>query len=315
MSETDDLQDILKDSTRLIRAGQAAEAATLLAAVPESERTELVAMLLGTAHFQAGNLGEAQNVFEWMTRRFPLEVDAWVNLGCVLSRQEEFRKAVDVLRRAVQRNKRCAEAWYNLGIAQKGLKSDTMAISAYKEALRLRPDFADAMMNLGRIYLERNSLQQAQKCFLDVLKIRPGYKRAEAHLEKVRSQQQQRRKTASPFGRLVDLEQLEKSTAGNPEQRRQVSAAVRQAERDLCREVSRGVRAVAREIATQLDPLLRDQLHGVERLLIDADARIRDNSAVQDLQTTTRKLRNGHETITAALARVRSHLAESEALK
>lgn len=304
MSDDDAMSQLMRQARRLLRDRAPAEAVALLQQIANADRGETHWLLLGTALFQAGELARAQEAFEAMTRSFPFAVEGWVNLGCVLSRQGDFRKSAEVLRRAVQKNKRCAEAWYNLGIAQKGLKSDSMAVSAYKEALRINPELTDALMNLGRIYLERNSLMLAQKCFQDVLKLRPEHKRAQAHLREVQAAQKELKREESPFGRLVDVAELENSDAST--QRRQISAVERLEERELCREVTRGVRVVAREMAQLLDPDLRDQLHGLERLLVDDDARSRNNSIVSDISVSLQRLREGRQVINAALGRVRS---------
>ncbi len=304
MSDAAAISELSQQARRFLRNRAPAEAAALLRQIAKADRNEGHWLLLGTALFQAGELAEAQEAFDAMTQSFPFAVEGWVNLGCVLSRQGEFRKAADVLRRAVQKNKRCAEAWYNLGIAQKGLNSDSMAISAYKEALRINPEFTDALMNLGRIYLERSSLMLAQKCFQDVLKLRPDYKRAQVHLQEVQNAQKKLKSEESPFGRLVDVDRLANSEAST--QRRQIGDVERQEERELCREVSRGVRVVAREMAQLLNPDLRDQLHGLERLLVDDDARSRNNSIVTDLGESMRRLSEGREAINNALGRIRS---------
>ena len=106
----------------------------------------------------------------------------------------------------------------------------TMAISAYKEALKLNPRMADAHINLGRIYADSGNLSQAQKSFLEVLKIDPASKKAQMLLESVQVSLKASKKTESPFGRLVDIEELDRRLVNSAP--RGLSVGQRQQERE-----------------------------------------------------------------------------------
>ena len=86
----------------------------------------------------------------------------------------DHRKSTEVLRRALQRDRKCAEAYYNMGIAHRAMQMNTMAISAYKEALKLAPEMIDAHINLGNIYMDMKNIGLALQCFQAALRNRAG---------------------------------------------------------------------------------------------------------------------------------------------
>ena len=136
----------------------------------------------------------------------PMEPRHYTNLGAIYNRTGEFDKAVDVLRKAIQRDKRSAEAYYNLGIAQRKLKQWQMALSAYREAARLNPKMAEAYQNMGNVYVDLANLPMAIMQFKKALEIRPDFDRARQALEKAQSTANSAKEAVNPFGRLVDLQ-------------------------------------------------------------------------------------------------------------
>ena len=134
----------------------------------------------------------------------PTESRNYTNLGAVYNRMGEYSKAVDVLRKAIQFDKRCAEAYYNLGIAQRKLKQWQLAISAYREATRLNPKMAEAYQNLGNVYIDTANVPMAIMNFKKALEIKPDFEKARKGLEKAEAADQQAKQAINPFGRLVD---------------------------------------------------------------------------------------------------------------
>ncbi len=155
----------------------------------------------------------ARQTYEEITRINPGNIKAWVNQGAALNRMGEYKKAVEVLRRTLQKDRKCAEAYYNMGIAQKAMNLNTMAISAYKEAIKLKPDLVEAHLNLGNIYVDMKNMGLALQCFQTALKHDPNSKKARASLENASVNQKTLRKATSPFGRLVDIAALDKQNA------------------------------------------------------------------------------------------------------
>jgi tetratricopeptide (TPR) repeat protein len=144
--------------------------------------------------------------FVKLTLLQPMEARHYTNLGAIYNRTGDFAKAVDVLRKAIQRDKRSAEAYYNLGIAQRKLKQHQMAISAYREAARLNPKMAEAHQNLGNVYLDMNNLPMAIMSFKKALEINPNFEKARSALSKAEAASNSAKEAVNPFGRLVNAQ-------------------------------------------------------------------------------------------------------------
>ncbi|MCA9012974.1 MAG: tetratricopeptide repeat protein, partial [Planctomycetaceae bacterium] len=127
-------------SRQLIKSQKYEEACRQLQELLKDDPQDESALeLLGMANFFLKRLEHARDCFERLTQLNPSLTNAWVNLGAVLNRLGEHKKSTEVLRRALQKDRKCAEAYYNMGIAQRAMHMNTMAISAYREALKLAP--------------------------------------------------------------------------------------------------------------------------------------------------------------------------------
>lgn len=161
---------------------------------------------LATCAYVSGDLPTAVAEYLKLTQLQPMESRYLTNLGAIHNRLGEHLKACDFLRKAIQRNKKCAESYYNLGIAQRKLKQNSMAVSAYKEAIRLSPTMVEAHQNLGNVYVDMGNLQMAIASFKKALEINPNFDKARAGLEKAEEQLAQAKNKNSAIGRLNAME-------------------------------------------------------------------------------------------------------------
>ncbi len=279
----------LRESRELIRAQKYAEACHHLQKLLEEDPKEEDALeLLGMTNFFQQKLEPARECFERLTQLNPAHTKAWVNLGAILNRMGEYKKATDVLRRALQRDRKCAEAYYNMGIAHRALQMNTMAISAYKEAIKLTPSMVDAHINLGNIYMDMKNVGLALQCFQAALRHEPGSAKAKKCLETAQSTQKTSRKEASPFGRLVDVadlarqQQLMKS--------RVLDSATRLAGRESIQKQSKIMRTTAREMIAALEGTLPQQLHRLKIAILHVDEHLDATDLLQQLETSIQEL-------------------------
>ncbi|MFO1001383.1 MAG: tetratricopeptide repeat protein [Planctomycetaceae bacterium] len=297
----------LKLSRDLFREKRFAEAAEILQIMLEQDPKDEVALeMLGMARFYNKELQAAREVFERHTKVNSGHTQAWVNLGAVLNRLGEFRKAVEALRRALQKDRKCAEAYYNMGIAQRGQNLNTMAISAYKEAIKLKPDLIEAHLNLGNIYVDMKNMGLALQCFQAAVRLDPNSKKARSSLEKAQMTQQNARRVVSPFGRLVDVKELDRQNVDTGP--RELDAASRKAERELVQEVTRKVRAGGKEMLPLLEETLHAQLHRLERIVVQTENRFSSAENVESFSQTLGDLQRLRSVIKEGLAEIREHL-------
>ena len=71
---------------------------------------------LATACFLFNDLDSAAYHFKEVTRLDPLRPGAYINLGAVYNRLEEYDEAVQTLRRGIQLDPHRSEGYYNLGL-------------------------------------------------------------------------------------------------------------------------------------------------------------------------------------------------------
>jgi tetratricopeptide (TPR) repeat protein len=163
---------------------------------------------LATACYMGKEFEEAARHFNRVTQLKPRDAKAFVNLGALYNQIQEHQKAGDILRKAIHRDGKSAEAYYNLGIAQKNLGQNAMAVNAYRECVRLKPEMAEAHLNLANLYVDQKNHKKGVEHYEKSLEARPGFGSAQRGLKRVQQLQEQSKREFSPFGRLVDTDEL-----------------------------------------------------------------------------------------------------------
>lgn len=218
---------------------------------------------LATAAFISQNYARAIELFRRVLQLDPRRAQPLVNIGAVHNRQGEHLQATKVLRQALAKDRKCAEAYYNLGIAHKGLNQLSMAVSAYREVIRLSPEMPEAYQNLANVYLEMGNVQQAIVNYRRALELKPDFERARRGLEKAQNSVAAAKQSASPFGRLVRIDenkvaQEEAPTrALSPQERFEDRLSVHGCSKDL----ERIAAAALNQIRDELEPALRSLAH------------------------------------------------------
>ncbi|QDT37909.1 tetratricopeptide repeat protein [Stratiformator vulcanicus] len=266
MAEDPTNDDRFKQARRLIRKGKYGPAIELVwLLVAEYPLDADLQESLASAYFMAGDFSAALRHFERVTKLAPhASGKALVNMGAVYNRTGDHRKAVEVLRRGIAREKRSAEGFYNLGFAHRKLGQNAMAINAYKEAVKVNPEFAEAFQNLGNLYLEMKNFQQARMQFERALSIRPDFKKAKNGLAESERESNAARREYSPFGRLVDPAKAKKTSKKNV---KEMSSAQRCRDRADLHDLASELEETTRRFTTALRDELEPALYGLERLI------------------------------------------------
>lgn len=311
MSQPHAVTTSLQQVRELFRGRKYAEAIELLQKLLEADpKDDDILEMLGMAFFYSKQYEAARDTFDRLTKANPLHQNAWTNLGATLNRLGEYKKAIEALRRAVQRDRKCAEGYYNMGIAQKAMNMNTMAISAYKEAIKLKPDLIEAHLNLGNIYAEMKNMGLALQCFQNALKHDPNSAKAKAALEKAQLNQKTARKVASPFGRLVNVNELDKQLrATGP---RVLEPVTRNEERELVQNVTKTIRHSAKDLVPILEETLQAQLHRLQRAVLQTELRLASTEHLEEFTQTVDELQRLKSTVSEGLAEIRQHLTNIE---
>ncbi|MEZ6062731.1 MAG: tetratricopeptide repeat protein [Planctomycetaceae bacterium] len=301
----------LRQARKLIRAKQYPEAvAFLTAALTETVGDRQLLELLGTTHFLAGSHEDARAAFEKLTRADPMYAGGWVNLGAVCNVLGDFRRATEVLRKAIQRDRHCASAYYNLGIAQKGMQQPDMAISAYREAVKLDASLAEAWLNLGNLYMDTSKFKAAVDAFSKGLQASPNSAKLKHRLTKAEESMAGTRRVDPPFGRLVNEEELAKRQARS--RRRDLDAATRNHEREEIRAIVKELRHNVRPIVPLLDETLHRELHLLHLAVVEKDTRGESPAAYDAMQQTIQDLDAYRAKMVEVTGEIRAHLKRTD---
>jgi tetratricopeptide (TPR) repeat protein len=264
MSATAVPESLLQQARKCLRQGDLRQAEQLYEQAVAQDSGHIGAHEgLATAAFMSQNYTRAIELYRRVLQLDPRRAQPLVNIGAVHNRQGEFLQATKTLRQALAKDRKCAEAYYNLGIAHKGLNQLSMAVSAYREVIRLSPEMAEAYQNLANVYFEMGNTQQAIVNYRRALELRPDFDRARRGLDKAQNTAAAAKQSASPFGRLVRIEDNtapkheEPTRALSPQERFEDRLAVHGCAKDL----ERSAAAVLNLIRDDLEPALRGLAH------------------------------------------------------
>ena len=155
-----------------------------------------------------------------MTRFDPQRAGAYINLGAVCNRLEQYDEAIPYLRRGIQLDMNRAEGYYNLGLVYRRKGQLDMAIQAYREAVRVNPRMADAHFNIANIYLEQSQFRLAIAHYRLALELRPNWEKAHRGLKQSEHGLGQLEEETAPAGeeQIPQLQpQARKAAALDPE--------------------------------------------------------------------------------------------------
>ena len=127
---------------------------------------------------QAGNLAEAQRLYQQVLQSQPLHADALHLQGVLTYQLGRLDLAEELIQRAI-RVKPTAGYFGNLGLVAAAAGRNGAAIVAYRQAIELHPDFAEAHNNLANILRLTGRISEAITAYRRAIACRPDF--AEAH--------------------------------------------------------------------------------------------------------------------------------------
>jgi tetratricopeptide (TPR) repeat protein len=160
---------------------------------------------VATVCFMMNDLESAAYHFKEVIRLDPTRAGAFVNLGAVYNRMEQFDDAIQILRRSIQVDPKRAEGYYNLGLVYKKMGQGNLALQSYLEATRINPRMVDAQYNLANLYVELGRYNLAIVHYKQVLQLRPNWDKALAGLAQAEEAQNAQRQTDTPVEAAPEL--------------------------------------------------------------------------------------------------------------
>ena len=134
------------------------------------------------AHHAAGDLARAEAGYLAVLSLAPRQADALHLLGVLRDQQGQHKKAVALIRQALEQAPGEAAFHGNLGTALLSLGREADAEAAYRTAVSLDPSYAEGHYNLANLLRRRGDASAARAAFAAALGLQPGHLRARNNL-------------------------------------------------------------------------------------------------------------------------------------
>lgn len=273
-----------------------------------AENVDSIEAHLGMAAvaYQESDFAETVSHYLKLTLLQPTESRNYTNLGAVYNGMGEYSKAVEMLRKAIQYDKRSAESYYNLGVAQRNLKQSQLAISAYREAIRLNPKMAEAFQNLANLYIDTGNLPMAIMNYKKALEIRPDFEKARKGLEKAESANNSAKHAVNPFGRLVDVQSQQVNTT--PIVSKEMTDAERYDDRHEIKQLTDEIERISKEALEFLKQKLEPAILELQRTMMEGSkAQIPLVDVADEYESATKEWAELRKSLKRKVLELRAH--------
>lgn len=133
-------------------------------------------ILIGAVrHHQAGRLDEAAAGYQRILLMSPDHADALHLTGVIAHQRGEHGQACEIIRRAIQVDRKSAAYHNSLGLALLSLGRNDAAVAAFRRALSLDRAYAEAHGNLGNAMMNEGRTEEAERCYRRAVAVRPDY--------------------------------------------------------------------------------------------------------------------------------------------
>ena len=161
------------------------------------------ALAIGTRHHQAGQLAEAERIYRQILESEPDHPDALHQMGILTLQARNFEAAVDLLDRAVRRDRSRAAFHANLGEAYRHLGRPMEAEKCYQNALKLQPDLAEVQTMLGTVLRTQGRHAEAAVSLRKALQLKAENTEARTQLGHALQDQNKLEEAEACFRRVV----------------------------------------------------------------------------------------------------------------
>jgi len=148
------------------------------------QNAQIIQQALGIAiqHHSAGELSQAEGIYQQILEADPNQPDALHYLGVLAHQMGNNDVAVELIGKALAIKPNYLEAHTNLGLALQKLGRLDEAVSSFHKALTIKPDYAEAHNNLGTVLKDQAKLSEAVDSYHKALAIKPDYAEAYSNL-------------------------------------------------------------------------------------------------------------------------------------
>lgn len=165
---------ILSLALEYLKAGNVQEAELIFNDILKIQPDNVTALhFMGIIHYQQKDYEIAMEYIKKALRVGPDYVDALNNLGIVLQASGKLDEAITFYKKALKIDPRFIMANYNLGSAYKEKWQLQKAIQYYQKAIQLNHAFPEAYNNLGNIFQDQGKMDEAEVSYRHAIRLKP----------------------------------------------------------------------------------------------------------------------------------------------
>lgn len=166
-------------------------------------------------HHQAGQIQQAEVLYQQILQARPSHTDALHLLGVVAYQNGQYQISEELIRKAIQNKTDFAIAYSNLGNTLRSQGKLDEAIDNFHQALKLKPDSFEAYNNLGNALLDQGRLEEAATSYQQAIALKPDYAEAYYNLGKSLKAQGQSDNAVASFSKAIQIKPDYAAAYGN----------------------------------------------------------------------------------------------------
>ncbi len=165
------------------------------------------ALQMALRHHQAGQLGEAEQLYRQILSRQPQNAQALHLLGVLAHQSNRNEQAIEFIQKAIDAQPDFPEAYNNLGLILHRSGQTKAAIAALRRAVELGPKSAFAMANLGDALRADGQIDEAIATCRKAVALKPDHAEAYNNLGNALSDRGQLNEAIAAYSRAIALDQ------------------------------------------------------------------------------------------------------------
>ena len=154
----------------------------------------------------AGQLEQANIIYEEILMLSPKQFDALQLSGMIAAQKGQWHKAFELLSLALTINDSNAFVYNNFGNVLNELKRFGEALANFNKAVELKPDYIEAHSNRSNVLCDLNRLEDALKSYDKTIELRPDYAQAYSNRGDVLSDLGYLKEALASYEKAIDLQ-------------------------------------------------------------------------------------------------------------
>jgi tetratricopeptide (TPR) repeat protein len=146
-----------------------------------------ISEIISSMFFEKGNAfgddsDQAIECYKKAIDSYPLNIDAYYNMGVNFLRKEDFDKSIECFQKVIDLNLKNQDAFFNMGLSYLKKEKFDKAVECYQKVIVINPHNYKAYNDLGIAYFNKGDHDKELECYRKAIEIKPDYKQAYANI-------------------------------------------------------------------------------------------------------------------------------------